>query len=96
MRVVEKEPRVKALALAPGEGAAFVPATRETLFRRTYPLTNAVYIYIDRAPGRPISARVKEFIAYILSREGQQDIADDGMYIPLNPEAAREQREKLQ
>jgi phosphate transport system substrate-binding protein len=96
MRVVEKEPRVKAIALAPGEGGPFVPATRETLFRRTYPLTNAVYIYIDRAPGRPISPRVKEFITYILSREGQQDVAEDGMYIPLNPEAAHEQREKLQ
>jgi phosphate transport system substrate-binding protein len=95
MRVVEKEPRVKALALAAEEGGPFVPPARETMYRRTYPLSNAVYIYIDRAPGRPISARVKEFIGYILSREGQQDIVDDGMYLPLTAEAAREQREKL-
>ena len=96
MRVVEKEPRVKALAIAASDSGPYVPPTRETMYRRTYPLSNAVYIYINRPPGKPISPRVKEFLAYILSREGQQSVAEDGMYLPLNPEAAREQREKLQ
>ena len=50
---------------------------------------------INRAPGTPISPRVREFLAYILSREGQQDVIDDGMYLPLNPDAARIEREKL-
>jgi phosphate transport system substrate-binding protein len=95
MRVVEKEPRVKAMAIAAEEGGAFIAPTRESNYRRTYPLANAVYIYINRAPGRPISPRVREFLAYILSRQGQQDIVDDGMYLPLNPDAAKEQREKL-
>jgi phosphate transport system substrate-binding protein len=96
MRVVEKEPRVKALAIAATDNGPYVPPTRETMYRRTYPLSNAVYIYINRPPGKPISPRVKEFLAYILSREGQHSVVDDGMYLPLNPEAAREQREKLQ
>ena len=96
MRVVEKEPKVKALAIAASEGGPFIPPTRETMYRRTYPLSNAVYIYINRAPGKPISPRVKEFLTYILSRQGQKSVVDDGMYLPLNPEAAREQREKLQ
>ena len=95
MRVVEKEPRVKALALAAAEGAPCVAPTRDSNYDRTYPLSNAVYIYIDRVPGKPIAARVKEFIAYVLSRDGQQDVVDDGMYLPLNPEAARREREKL-
>jgi phosphate transport system substrate-binding protein len=95
MRVVEKESRVKALAIASSEGAPYVPPTEETLYRRTYPLANAVYIYIDRAPGKAIPERVKEFIAYILSREGQQDVVDDGMYFPLTAEVAQREREKL-
>ncbi len=95
MRVVEKEPKVKPLAIAAINAGPFVPPTRETMYRRTYPLSNAVYIYINRPPGTPISPRLKEFLVYILSREGQQDVVDDGMYLPLNPEAAREQREKL-
>jgi phosphate transport system substrate-binding protein len=95
MRVVEKEPRVKPLAIAAEVGGAFVAPTRESNYRRTYPLANAVYIYINRAPGQTISPRVREFLAYILSREGQQDVVDDGMFLPLNPDAARGEREKL-
>jgi phosphate transport system substrate-binding protein len=96
MRIVEKEPRVKALAIAAADGAPYVAPTRETMYRRTYPLSNAVYIYINRAPGKPISPRIREFLSYILSREGQQDIVDDGMYLPLNPDAARIERGKLE
>ncbi len=95
MRVVEKEPKVKALAIAADEGGAFIAPTEESMYRRTYPLSNSVYIYLDRAPGRPLAPRVREFMRYILSREGQQDVADDGMYLPLTAETAREQREKL-
>jgi phosphate transport system substrate-binding protein len=96
MRVVKNEPNVKALAIARDGSAPFVAPRLDSLYRRTYALSNAVYIYIDRAPGTPISPRVKEFLRYILSREGQQDVVDDGMYLPLNPEAARIEREKLE
>ena len=96
MRVVEKEPKVKPLAIAAAESGPYIAPTKETMYRRTYLLSNAVYIYINRVPGKLISPRLKEFLTYILSREGQQDVVDDGMYLPLNPEAAREQREKLQ
>ena len=96
MRVVEKEPKVKPLAIAAVESGPYIAPIRETMYRRTYPLSNAVYIYINHVPGKPISPRLKEFLTYILSREGQQDVVDDGMYLPLNPEAAREQQEKLQ
>jgi phosphate transport system substrate-binding protein len=96
MRVVEREPGVKALAIAAAEAGPYIAPTEETMYRRTYPLSNAVYIYINRPPGMPISSRLREFLAYILSRQGQQDVVDDGLFLPLNPEAAREQREKLQ
>jgi phosphate transport system substrate-binding protein len=96
MRIVEKEPGVKPLAIAAEEGTPFIPPTRETMYRRTYPLSNAVYIYINRPPGKSISPRVREFLTYILSRQGQQDVADDGMYLPLTAEAAGEQRARLQ
>jgi phosphate transport system substrate-binding protein len=38
---------------------------------------------------------VKEFLRYILSREGQDAVQRDGKYLPLTPEAAREQLQKL-
>ena len=96
MRVIEKEPNVKPLALATGEGGPYIQPIAQSLYQRTYPLSTGIYLYINRPPGQPISPRLKEFLTYILSREGQQDVVDDGMYIPLNPEAVREQLKKLE
>jgi phosphate transport system substrate-binding protein len=96
MRIVEKEPRVKPLPIAASDASPYIMPSLETMYRRTYPLSNAVYIYINRPPGKPISPRIREFLTYILSRQGQQDVVDDALYLPLNADAAREQRAKLQ
>src|SRR6266567_3498113 len=74
VQIVSSVANVKPLAIAAAESGPYVAPTRETMYRRTYPLSNAVYIYINRAPGKPISPRLKEFLTYILSREGQQDV----------------------
>ena len=95
MRVIKQEPNVKPIAIAATDDGPFVTPTGETVFRRTYPLANGVYIYINRPPGQPLPPRLHEFLTYVLSRDGQEEIAADGMYIPLNPEAAREQLAKI-
>ena len=43
-----------------------------------------------------IAPRIKAFLTYILSREGQQAVVDDGMFIPLNPAIAAAEIAKLQ
>ena len=95
MRVVQQNPGVKPVALAAAPGGPYVPPTAETFYRRTYPLGNDVYLYLNRPPGQALPPRLKEFLRYILSREGQQDVVDDGMYLPLTPADARGEREKL-
>jgi phosphate transport system substrate-binding protein len=96
MRVIRENPGVKALALAPHDGGPHIPPTLETFYNRTYPLVTGIYMYLNRPPGKPLAPRLKEFVTFVLSREGQQAVVDDGMYIPLNPEAAREQMRKLE
>jgi len=96
MKIVEANPGVKAVALATGDAAPFVPPTAETFRNRTYPLVTGLYLYLNRPPGQPLPPRLREFLAYILSREGQQAVAEDGMYIPLTAELAREQLKKLE
>jgi phosphate transport system substrate-binding protein len=96
MRVVEQSPGVKALALAPAGDAPPVPPTRDTFHERSYPLVTAVYLYLNRPPGQPLPPRLKEFLAYVLSREGQQAVIDDGMFIPLTAEAARAELKKIE
>ena len=70
--------------------------TAETLIDQKYPLTRLIPAYLDRVPGQPVEPKVKEFLRYILSREGQQDIVDDGRYLPLNPAAVAAQLKKLE
>jgi phosphate transport system substrate-binding protein len=88
---------VKALALA--DGGAFVEPTRESVANRTYPLARTAYIYVapDTLTGdpAPIPARIREFLRYILSRQGQMDVAREGDHLPLTAGMAREQVEKL-
>jgi len=38
---------------------------------------------------------VEEFLRYILSRQGQQDVAAEGDYLPLTPQVLRQQLENL-
>jgi phosphate transport system substrate-binding protein len=67
----------------------------ETVANRTYPLIRDAYVYVNRAPGKPMDPKVKEFLRFVLSREGQQIIADTDMYYALTPDALREQLKKL-
>ncbi|WP_326809984.1 hypothetical protein OIE62_37900 [Streptomyces scopuliridis] len=88
-------PNVRPLALAVGDGGPYVPLTPETVRDRTYPLIRDAYFYLNRAPGKSLDPKVREFMRYILSREGQRDIVEHGIYNPLTPQALREQRQKL-
>lgn len=95
MRVVEKEPRVKVLPIGSDTSAPVMPSD-DTIFRRTYPLSNAVYLYVDRKPGEPLPARLREFLLFILSRQGQAEVDRQGLFFPLNADAVRAERAKLQ
>ena len=88
-------PEVKQIGLAEHIGGPFVTATPETIWDRSYPLHRFSTLYINRKPGTPVDPKVKEFIRYILSREGMQAVADDGAYTPINEQVAQEQRDKL-
>jgi phosphate transport system substrate-binding protein len=94
--VCYKTDALKALPVAPRDGSAAVALTKANVASLRYPLHRSVYIYIDREPGQPVQPSVKEFLTYVLSREGQTAVAKGSGYLPLTPEAAREQLEKLQ
>jgi phosphate transport system substrate-binding protein len=73
---------VKALKLSQSgrwNGEAFPPAYANTLNGK-YPLSRFLYIYINRSPKAPLDPLVKEFITYVLSKEGQEIVVKDGYY----------------
>jgi phosphate transport system substrate-binding protein len=88
-------PETKALAIAPRASAKFVELNLETLRSRQYPLADEVYFYLRKAPGKPLDPKVKEFLRYILSREGQDMVQKDGKYLPLTAPIVAEQLRKL-
>jgi phosphate transport system substrate-binding protein len=69
---------------------------------RTYPLTRAPYIFftVDTKVGDLadplVDPKVHEFLRYVLSKQGQQDVADEGDYLPLTPVVAEAQLQKLE
>jgi phosphate transport system substrate-binding protein len=87
--------QVKPVALAATDAGPYYEATKENLIRRKYPLARAVSIYVNRAPGKPLDPKLKEFLRYVLSREGQREVVREGDFLPLNEQAIREQLRKL-
>jgi phosphate transport system substrate-binding protein len=86
---------IKAIALARAPGGPFVAPSRATLADRSYPLTRSVYICLDKEPGRPLAPKVKDFMKYVLSAEGQEIVRQHGVYFPLPVALVREQLKKL-
>jgi len=73
---------VKTLALATKDDEPYYGTDAETVLAGKYPLARFLYIYVNRKPGTPLDPLVHQFLAYVLSREGQQVVVKDG-YLPL-------------
>jgi len=48
----------------------------------SYPLARFLYVYINKAPNKPLSPLEREFIRMVMSKQGQEVVVKDG-YIPL-------------
>ncbi|MDD4934093.1 MAG: substrate-binding domain-containing protein [Methylacidiphilaceae bacterium] len=89
------EPNVKPVPLSEGRLGPFVLPTTETVYEHAYPLSRYIYIYVNRVPGKPLEPKVKEFLKLVLSKQGQEEVAKDGVYLPLTPNVVREELAKL-
>ena len=47
-----------------------------------FPLARFFYVYVNKAPNKPLAPLEAEFIKLVLSQQGQQVVVKDG-YIPL-------------
>jgi phosphate transport system substrate-binding protein len=90
-----ERPHVRRIQVAPGNTRACVDHTLENVQNRTYPLYNEQYFYTTVKPGTKMDPKVREFLRYVLSQEGQAEIIRDGKYLPLTAQVVREQLKKL-
>jgi phosphate transport system substrate-binding protein len=84
---------VKALKLA--DKGEFFDGAYSNVTRGKYPLSRFLYIYIHKAPGKPLDPLVREYLKLILSKDGQQVVVKDG-YLPLAPSIIAEELKKLE
>jgi phosphate transport system substrate-binding protein len=91
-----RNPAVKLIPVAISDGGPFISATPDTVEQRSYALARSVWIYTNQGPGHPLDPRVREFLRFIFSREGQELVREEGDYLPLTPELAAAQLKKLQ
>lgn len=87
-------PGLKALAVT-GDGGRPVEGTRETVASREYPLSRSVYAVVNKAPEDAWDPKIREFMSFVLSLEGQQVVAAEGGYLPLVASIVEAERAKL-
>ena len=88
-------PQLKVLAISNRTGGQCIPYTMETVRDRTYPLISQIYMFANRDADGAVKPLVREFLRYVVSRQGQEAVERDGKYLPLTAEVAHEQSQKV-
>jgi phosphate transport system substrate-binding protein len=73
---------VKVLPLAQN-GADYYPPTYQNVASAKYPLSRLVYVNTNASATKPLPPALKEFFAFILSKQGQQIVLDQAIFLPL-------------
>lgn len=82
-----KTASVKAVPLSKKGGEAFEASEANALAGK-FPLARYLYVYVNKAPNKPLAPLEAEFVKLVLSKEGQEVVVKDG-YIPM-PHAVAE------
>jgi len=80
---------VRAVPLAKDDKAPAVEATPDNAYAGKYPLARFLSIYFNQKPGEALDPLRKEFLRYVLSKQGQEIVAKDGFF-PLPPRFVEE------
>ena len=86
---------VKAARSSP-RGTGFFDGSYDERDSGKYPLSRFLYIYVNKAPGKPLDPLVKEYLKLILSKEGQEVVVKDGYLPAVRPAIVAEELKKLE
>lgn len=76
---------VRVVPLAESEGMPFVTPSSSTVKDQTYPLRRVLYLYLDKSLDSPLPPAAQEFLAFIMSQEGQEAVTKAGFFpLPTN------------
>src|SRR2546427_9123025 len=86
---------VRAVPLAEKEDARCYEADPDNAYAGAYPLARFLYVYVNKAPGKPLDPVTLEFVKLMLSKDGQEVVIKDG-YFPIPATIAKEELNKIQ
>jgi phosphate transport system substrate-binding protein len=85
---------VRAVPVAEKADSKPFEATPENAYSGDYPLARFLFVYINKAPTKPLDPLTGEFLKLVLAREGQDVVVKDG-YFPVTAAIAKEESSKL-
>lgn len=85
---------VRAVPLSKGDGKPCKAADYKNVLDGSYPLGRYLYVYINKAPNKPLDLLVSQFVEFILSKEGQEVVVKDG-YDPIPANIVGEELKKI-
>ncbi len=77
-----------------GSDGEFYDANEKNALSGKYPLARFLYVYVNKAPNKPLAPLEAEFLKMVLSKQGQQVVEKDG-YIPMPASEVKKVRAKL-
>jgi phosphate transport system substrate-binding protein len=83
---------VKMIAVGAAKEGPYVSPTYENVALARYPLSRLVFFNINKVPAKPLDPVIEEFMRFILSREGQQAVLDQAIFLPLREAQAESSR----
>ena len=86
---------VKALAISKKRDGQMIAATKKNAANGSYPLSRYLYVYVNKAPNKPMAPLDREFIKMVLSQVGQRVVVKDG-YVPLPLTVVEKELAKIQ
>jgi len=86
---------VRAVPLAKDDATEPGTVGSASVYANKYPIARYLYVYINKAPNKPLDPLVKEFLTFVLSQQGQQVVVKDG-YFPLLSKDTTAETQKLQ
>lgn len=89
----EGGPGIKPLAVAEGADGPFYEGTSATVSGGQYPLARYMFIRLE-ADDKHLTPAVREFLRFVLSRDGQEPVRYSG-YFPLSNREVQEELRKL-
>ncbi len=84
---------VKAIALSK-DGKEYYEPNYKNVLKGKYPLGRMLYIYVPLKPGQRMDKLTREFLRFVLSKEGQKIVVKDG-YLPLTAKLVKAQLKNI-